>query len=71
MKEKYNIHYKSLDESLSVIKNNILIELLKESESRKYGWDKFDESWLDKEGLTTCKEDRKTVKHWLKSMGLN
>ena len=40
-------------------------------ESYVYGWPKFDESWLDKKGLTTWEEDRKVVKNYLKKMGLN
>ena len=58
------------------IYNRILTESEKSNgshreESNKYGWPKFDVSWLDKEGLTTWDEDRKTVKAWLKKMGLN
>lgn len=39
-------------------------------ESYIYGWPEFDESWLDKKGLTTWDEDRKVTKAWFKKMGL-
>lgn len=37
-------------------------------ESYTLGWPNFDESWLDKEGITTWEEDRKVVKDWLRKM---
>lgn len=62
-----------------IIMERVMERLLEESnkvrgshpeESYTLGWPKFDASWLDKEGLTTWKEDRKVTKDWYKKMGL-
>jgi hypothetical protein len=71
------------ESDLSLIAELIYVKLLNEisynkrkysgshpEESYQYGWPEFDESELDKEGLTTWHKDREWTKQYLKSIGL-
>lgn len=64
---------------VEAVYKRLMIESLKQNkkysgshpeESYRYGWPEFDESELDKEGLTTWHKDRKLTKKYLKSIGL-
>jgi len=78
-KAKQAMKAKYVHEDIDVTIRSVLIKLLYESIKNKKSfkgshpnesYHKFDEFWFDLEGLTTSKENRQTIKNYLKQMKL-